>query len=165
MLQPAPKQIHPKAAQVRDFLQKHGVAAEILELPGSTASSEDAAKALGVEKAQIAKSVVLEAGGEAVIVIASGVNRVSEEKISRLMGGVKVSVPNADGVKNHTGFSIGGVPPVGHERPLKTFIDEDLAQFPIIWAAAGTPRTVFPTTVEELCRIVGTRPVDVKVSR
>ena len=153
--------MHRNAQRVQETLVRLGAAGRVREFEASTRTSADAAAAIGTTVAQIAKSLVFMAGDEPVLVIASGANRVSTEKLSALTG---APVGRADGnlVKEWTGFPIGGVPPVGHDRPLKTFIDQDLLQYAEIWGAAGTPNAVFPTTPEELVRITGGTVADVR---
>ena len=114
------------------------------------------AAAIGCTVAQIAKSVVfrLPASDRAVVVIASGVNRVDEGKVAALLGEA-IGKADANFVRAATGFVIGGVPPVGHAQPVRILVDEDLLGFAEIWAAAGTPNAVFPLTPAELLRITG----------
>jgi prolyl-tRNA editing enzyme YbaK/EbsC (Cys-tRNA(Pro) deacylase) len=147
--------------RVRAALRAAGHADTISEFPDGTRTSQDAAKAVGCTVAQIAKSIVLRAGEQAVLVIASGPNRVSLEKISALMG---APVKSADGrwVRDVTGFAIGGVPPVGHAGAIRIFIDADLMALDPVWAAAGSPRHVFRTSAKDLARMTGGTVADVK---
>ncbi|MCW8309515.1 YbaK/EbsC family protein [Acidiphilium sp. PA] len=119
----------------------------MVELPDSTRTADDAAQALGCEKSQIIKSLVFRAvpTSEPVLVLASGPNRVNEKVISHLLGH-KIAKADADFVKDTTGFSIGGVPPLGHKTPMRIFVDEDLLAFHETWAAAGTQNAVFKIT-------------------
>jgi prolyl-tRNA editing enzyme YbaK/EbsC (Cys-tRNA(Pro) deacylase) len=110
---------------------------------------------------QIAKSLVFLAGNEPVLVIASGANRVDVEKLHRLLG-KKIIRPDAETVRRTTGFSIGGVPPVGHEERLRTLVDQDLLNFTVIYAAAGTPNTVFAVSPTDLVRIAEAEVVQIK---
>jgi len=122
----------------------------ILEFEESTRSVADAAAAIGCEVAAIAKSLVFELeDGSPLLVIASGRNRVDEARLAALVG-QSVHRPDAGFVRRHTGFSIGGVPPVGHPQPLPVVLDEDLLAQPEIWAAAGTPNAVFRLSPEQL---------------
>jgi prolyl-tRNA editing enzyme YbaK/EbsC (Cys-tRNA(Pro) deacylase) len=143
-------------ARVRDALARHGLAAEIREFDASTRTSADAAAAIGCTVAQIAKSVIFRAksGNQPVLVIASGINRVDEKKIEALLGD-GVGRADADFVRAATGFAIGGVAPVGHSGPVRIFIDADLDQYDEIWAAAGSPNTVFRLTPADLRRVTG----------
>jgi len=152
----------PQAAErVQAALSALGLQAEVRELPQSTRTALEAAQAVGVRVGQIVKSLIFMAGEEPVLVCASGGNRVSLEKLSGLVGKA-VRQASPDEVKEATGFAIGGVPPVGHKRPLKAFIDRDLMRYEEIWAAAGTPHAVFRTTPHELLRITQGELVDIK---
>jgi prolyl-tRNA editing enzyme YbaK/EbsC (Cys-tRNA(Pro) deacylase) len=153
--------MHPNAQRVQAALAALGASGQVIELTATTRTSAEAAAALGTTVAQIAKSLVFLAGEEPVLVIASGVNRVSLSKLAQQLAR-PVSRADADTVKRLTGFPIGGVPPVGYESPLHTLIDRDLLQYPEIWAAAGTPHAVFPTTPTELVRITGGTVADVR---
>lgn len=147
--------------RVRQALVAHGLHVEITEFSQSTATSQQAADALGVPVATIVKSLVFLAGEEPILVLASGANQVDTEKLARAAG-AKVRRPDADRVKEATGFVIGGVAPVGHAHPLPTYIDADLLRYDRLWAAAGSPYAVFPVTPQELVRITGGRVVDLK---
>jgi prolyl-tRNA editing enzyme YbaK/EbsC (Cys-tRNA(Pro) deacylase) len=129
----------------------------------TTRSAQDAARAVGCEVGQIAKSLVFKGATtrQAVLVITSGSNRVDEKKLSDRIG-EPVLKADADFVRQQTGFAIGGVPPVGHEQPIAVFIDEDLLTHSEIWAAAGTPQAVFRLTPQELQKITSGRVVGVK---
>jgi prolyl-tRNA editing enzyme YbaK/EbsC (Cys-tRNA(Pro) deacylase) len=140
-----------------------GLKQRVREMEQTTRSAEDAARTVGCDVGQIAKSLVFR-GSEskcAVLVITSGANRVNEAALSRRIG-EPVSKANADFVRAQTGYAIGGVPPVGHPKPLTVFIDEDLLQYACVWAAAGSPHAVFHLTPEELQRITGGHVVCVK---
>lgn len=153
--------MHPNAERVRTELKARGAEGEVVELPASTRTSQEAAAAIGTTVAQIAKSLVFLAGEEPVLVIASGTNRVSMDKLSAHLG-APAARPDAETVKRLTGYPIGGVAPVGHATPLRVLIDRDLFQHEEIWAAAGTPHAVFRTTPEELARVTGGAVVDVR---
>ena len=153
--------MHPNAARVQAELKTRGAQGEVVELTASTRTSQEAAEAIGTTVAQIAKSLVFLAGGDPVLVIASGVNRVSLPKLAAHLGS-PATRPAADAVKRLTGFPIGGVAPVGHATPLRVVIDQDLLQYAEIWAAAGTPNAVFRTTPEELVRITGGEVAEVR---
>lgn len=142
------------ALRVQAFL---GSDYTVLEFAESTRSAADAAAAIGCEVAAIAKSLVFEmADGAPLLVIASGANRVDEARLTEFLG-QSVQRPDADFVRRHTGFSIGGVPPVGHPQPLPVVLDEDLLALPEIWAAAGTPNAVFRLTPAQLCELTNGR--------
>lgn len=155
--------LSPSAQKVQNALNRFGVALHVVELPDSTRTAAEAAAAVGCTVGQIAKSLIFKAprSGKAILVITSGSNRVNEAGIGNLLG-EPIGKADADFVRAQTGFVIGGVPPVGHANPLETFVDEDLLQFDIIWAAAGTPNAVFELTPEDLVKITGGRIVSVK---
>ncbi len=145
--------------RVRQALAARGLTVEITEFDQSTATSQQAADALGVPVATIVKSLVFLAGEQPILVLASGANRVDTEKLAQVTGG-KVRRADADQVKAATGFVIGGVPPVGHNGPIPTYVDRDLMAYDLLWAAAGSPYAVFPVTPQELVRITGGKMVD-----
>ena len=142
--------------RVRAALRVAGLDAEIREFGASTRTSADAAAAIGCQVAQIAKSLVFrgKSSNQAVLVIASGINRVDEKKLEALLG-EKIGKADADFVRAETGFAIGGVGPIGHGDRVTIFIDEDLDQYAEIWAAAGSPNAVFRLTPADLQRITG----------
>ncbi len=135
-------------------LSELGLRTEIKEFAASTRTSADAAAAIGCSVAQIAKSLVFRAkpSGRAVLVMASGANRVDEKKLAAALGET-IGKADAEFVRAETGFAIGGVSPVGHGIRLTTFIDADLMALGEIWAAAGSPNTVFRLTPQELQRV------------
>ena len=133
----------------------------VLEFDERTHSSAEAAAAVGCELAQIAKSMVFKAAdGGPVLVVASGANRVDEKKVAAVLG-QKISRADPDFVLRHTGFAVGGVPPVGHLTPPATFLDRDLEGYATIWAAAGSPNAVFQLTPADLARLTGAAFADV----
>jgi prolyl-tRNA editing enzyme YbaK/EbsC (Cys-tRNA(Pro) deacylase) len=147
-------ELSPSAQKVQDALERAGLSLEVVELPGSTRTSAEAATAVGCTVGQIAKSLVFRGTrtDRPILVICSGTNRVDEPTLAERVGEV-VAKANADFVREHTGFAIGGVPPVGHPRPILCYIDEDLLQYPEVWAAAGTPHAVFRLAPADLVRI------------
>jgi len=153
----------PASAQrVQDALTDAGFDHAVVEMPESTRTAEEAAAACGCTVAQIAKSLVFRGkdSGEAWLVITSGANRVHERRLGRQIGEA-LGRADADFVREATGFSIGGVPPLGHGAPINTVIDRDLMALGEIWAAAGTPRCVFQLTPDELKRMTGGQVLDV----
>jgi Cys-tRNA(Pro) deacylase len=132
-----------------------GLTIELREFPEGTRTAEDAAKAIGVEVGQIVKSLVFTLDGELVIALVSGRNRLDEAKLAQALGGREVGRADATGVREATGYAIGGVPPFGHPRPLPTAIDADLLDYEEVWAAAGTPRDVFALSPHDLPRCTG----------
>jgi len=148
----------PSALKVQAAL---GPAFQVLEFEGSTRTSQDAAAAIGCTVAEIAKSLIFKSSeGRAVLVIASGVNRVDEKKVRALLG-AKIERADADFVREATGFAIGGVPPIGHATPSVVLIDHDLERFSAVWAAAGTPNAVFKITPADLVRLTQGQVADI----
>lgn len=148
--------------RVRDALAGQGVAFEVARFPSSTRTAADAARSVGCEVAQIAKSLVFKTtGGEPVLIVASGANRVDLAKVAAVVG-EPLAMADPAFVRDRTGFAIGGVPPVGHERALPTYLDRDLFAFDRIWAAAGAPDAVFPLAPDQLLELTGGTVVDVK---
>ena len=147
--------------RVRAALLGAGHADTIAEFPDGTRTATDAAAAVGCTVAQIAKSIVLRAGDQVVLVIASGVNRVDVARVSGLLG-VTVKSADARWVRDVTGFAIGGVAPVGHLAAPRVLIDEDLMALDPVWAAAGSPKHAFRTTAAEIVRMTGGKIANVK---
>lgn len=136
-----------------------GVHVEPVRYPAGTKTAADAARAIGCDVAQIVKSLVFLAGDEPVLALTSGANRVDTHKLGALVG-TEVRRANADEVRAATGFAIGGTPPFGHPAPVRTFLDPVLAAFDEVWAAAGTPDSVFCLRVEALRRATGATVAD-----
>jgi len=153
--------VKPPALRVQAALDALGLERRVIELERSAHTSQQAADALGVAVGSIAKSLVFTVHERPVLVIASGANRVDEEKLTILAGG-PARRADADTVKRATGFTIGGVAPIALEMPLEIFIDEDLLRLEIIYAAAGVPECVFPLSPAELVRATGGRVADLK---
>lgn len=132
------------SGRVRKALESCGLTCDLREFPESTRTAEEAARAIGCEVAQIAKSLIfrLTEAKEAVLVVAGGLNRVDERKVARHLG-QDIDRADAAFVCAKTGYAIGGVPPLGHSYPPHTLLDRDLLACPEIWAAAGTPNAVF----------------------
>lgn len=153
--------LSPSAQKVQDALVAAGLPSQVVELAASTRSSAEAAEAVGTTVAQIAKSLIFRAqpSGKAILVIASGVNRVDEKKLATLVA-ERIDRPDADYVRDRTGFAIGGVPPLGHPVRLRTYIDRDLLALGELWAAAGTPNAVFKLTADDLVRITAGEVAD-----
>ncbi|HEX3176322.1 MAG TPA: YbaK/EbsC family protein [Methylomirabilota bacterium] len=153
----------PASSQrVHEALVAHGLATTIVYLERAARTSAEAAAAVGCRVDQIAKSLVfrLSGTGTPLLVIASGANRVDEARVGALVG-ESLGKADAEFVRAHTGFAIGGVAPLAHPAPLPTLIDEHLTRWDRIWAAAGHPHTVFPLTPQELISITGGRVVSV----
>jgi prolyl-tRNA editing enzyme YbaK/EbsC (Cys-tRNA(Pro) deacylase) len=150
--------LKPSAQRVQDALAARGLPIEVVELTATARSAAEAAAAVGCEVGAIAKSLVFRGrtSGRGLLVIASGANRVDLAKVEAIVG-EGLEKPEADFVRAETGFAIGGVPPLAHDRPLATVIDEDLLRFETIWAAAGHPNAVFPATPAQLVGMTGGR--------
>ena len=148
------------AQRVQDALAAHNFNNQVIELAASTRTSAEAAAAVGCDVGQIAKSLVFKGkrSGKPILIIASGANRVNEKRMKGYLG-ERLARPDADFVREQTGFAIGGIPPLGHAAPLETFIDKDLRQYKQIWAAAGHPNALFPLTPAELVAMTGGRVV------
>jgi len=145
---------------VRKALEDAGVAPGIVELAGAARTARAAAEFLGCDVGQIANSLVFRGAtsGEALLVMSSGAKRVDLGRLAAIAG-EPIEKADAAFVRRATGFAIGGVAPVGHPAPLRTFVDESLAAWQQLWAAAGHPHTVFRLTYAELLRITGGRAV------
>lgn len=153
--------MHPSVDLVTTRLRELGATGEVRILPDAARTAIQAAEQLGVSVAQIANSLVFSADGAPVLVLASGGHRVDTGKVAALLGVAQVKRADPDFVRAHTGFAIGGVAPVGHPEPLRTLVDEALGAYDVVWAAAGHPHSVFPTTFEELLRLTGGEAADV----
>ncbi|MCI9857005.1 YbaK/EbsC family protein [Microbacterium proteolyticum] len=136
-------------------LREAGVEGEIVMLPDAASTAALAAAALGVEVGAIANSLVFWSDDEPLLVMTSGAHRVDTAALAERLGRSGIRRATPDQVLAATGQPIGGVAPTGHPAPLTTVVDEDLAAFDEIWAAGGTPHTVFPLTFEELVRLTG----------
>ncbi len=158
---PPSRPSHPTVARVTDVLRALGARGAVRTLDDSARTAALAAQQLGVTPAQIANSLVFSADGTPLLVMASGGHRVDTAKVAGLIGAERIDRADADFVRAHTGFAIGGVAPVGHPEPLRTLVDTALAQYDEVWAAAGHPHSVFPTTYDELLRLTGGTAADV----
>ena len=143
----------PSVERVRDALARSGIESSIVELPGAARTAKAAADYLGCEVGQIANSLVFRSGTHPILVMSSGAKRVDVARLAAVLGG-PVDKADADFVRQHTGFAIGGVAPVGHGL-TRTFVEKSLAAYRELWAAAGHPHTVFRLTYDELVRITG----------
>ena len=139
------------ASVLRDL----GVAGEVRVLPESAPTAAAAAAQLGCEVGAIANSLVFAADGDPLLVMTSGAHRVDTSRVAALVGAAVVSRADARAVRAWTGQVIGGVGPVGHPAPVRTLVDAWLAKYDVVWAAAGHPHTVFPTSFDELVRVTG----------
>ncbi len=157
-------EISESAKKVQNALLAAGIEAKVVELPDSTRTAIEAAQAIGTTVAQIVKSLVFrgQISGKAILIEASGVNRVNEKTVSVLLGEPIVKA-DADFVREQTGYAIGGIPPLGHTHKMgAVLIDSDLMQFEELWAAAGTPHAVFRLTPQQLIQTAGGKVVSIK---
>jgi len=145
--------------RVSEYLSKSGAKYELREFGESTKNSALAAQVLGCSVAEIAKSIVF-VGETTVVVIISGDKRVDGARLANAVG-AKLRVAKADEVRDRTGFPIGGVPPFPHREGIAVLIDSSLTRFARVWAAAGTPNSVFGIETVDLLRLLGSKPVDV----
>ena len=154
---------HPTALRTAQLLRAAGIDGQVIEFEQPTRTSADAAAAIGCSVGEIAKSIVFRGttSGQAVIVVASGDNRVSEAKVAAKVG-EPLARADADFVRAATGYAIGGVAPIGHAQPVKLLLDEDLRRFDTVWAAGGTPFSVFPLRPEQLRSVTGAEWSDIR---
>jgi prolyl-tRNA editing enzyme YbaK/EbsC (Cys-tRNA(Pro) deacylase) len=137
-----------------------GVEPDVRRFPEGTKTADDAARAIGCDVGQIVKSLVFMADGRAVMAYTSGANRVDVARLGELAGAGDVRRATPEEAREATGFAVGGTPPFGFPEPVPTFVDRSLLAFEEVWAAAGTPDSVFPIDPAELVRISGGNPVD-----
>ncbi|MFJ1791732.1 YbaK/EbsC family protein [Kitasatospora griseola] len=150
-----PTALPARSAQVADALAVAGLPGAVRVLDDSARTAAEAAAALGCEVGAIANSLVFHSDGEPVLVLTSGRHRVDTAALAARWGRGPLRRATPEQVREATGQAIGGVAPTGHPRPLPTVVDQALTDYPEIWAAAGTPHTVFPTTAAELLRLTG----------
>ena len=143
--------LEPAAQRVQDALRASGVGSEVRHMRQTTRTAEEAAAACGCAIGQIVKSLIFRGGrsGRPYLLLVSGANRVDEKGVAAAIG-EPLRRPNAQYVRDVTGFAIGGIPPLGHDTPLATFLDEALLDHDVVWAAAGTPDAVFPIAPAKL---------------
>ena len=153
-------------SRVAEELLRLGVTSAVKEMPESTRTAVEAAAALGCDVAQIVKSLIFRsvAADEALLVLVSGADRVDEPRLAQVVG-EQVEKATGNFVRARTGYAIGGVPPVGHSQPLVTYLDEHLLDHALVWAAAGTPRAVFPIKPADLLRITSAKVVAVAAAQ
>ena len=149
------------AVDFAGVLRERGVAGAVRVLPESARTAAAAAEQLGCDVGAIANSLVFAADGAPLLVLTSGAHRVDTALVADLVGAASVSRADARLVREWTGQVIGGVGPVGHPAPIRTLVDVWLAKYDVVWAAAGHPHAVFPTSFEELVRITGGTPAEV----
>jgi prolyl-tRNA editing enzyme YbaK/EbsC (Cys-tRNA(Pro) deacylase) len=142
-------------------LRELGVPGDVRVLQESAPTAAAAAAQLGCEVGAIANSLVFDADGAPLLVMTSGAHRVDTSRVAALVGAAVVGRADARSVRAWTGQVIGGVAPVGHPAPIRTLVDAWLAKYDVVWAAAGHPHAVFPTSFDELLRITGGTPAEV----
>jgi prolyl-tRNA editing enzyme YbaK/EbsC (Cys-tRNA(Pro) deacylase) len=155
-------ELHRNVTRVVDAGSAIGIAVEPVRFPEGTKTAIDAANAIGCHVGQIVKSLIFAVDGEVVLAYVSGANQLDETKLALAAGGAICSRVDADTVRAATGFPIGGVPPFGHDTVLRVFIDPDLLQYDIVWAAAGTWHDVFALSPADLVRASGGLVIDLK---
>ena len=153
----------PSAQRVQDAADALGLDVQVREMVQPTRTAEEAAAACGVTVGQIVKSLVFlgATSGKPFLLLVSGANRVNEKSVAAHLG-ENLKRPDADAVRALTGYAIGGIPPFGHDTKLATYMDRDLMQYDVIWAAAGTPKAVFRTEPAKLRDAAGAAVIDVK---
>ncbi|MEV0277716.1 YbaK/EbsC family protein [Streptomyces sp. NPDC050610] len=154
-----PDTAHPRFAEA---LRELGLDVEVRRFPDATRTAVEAAAAVGCELGQIVKSLVFEADGQPVLVLMDGSSRVDVELVRAELGAERVRRASAALVRETTGYAIGGVPPFGHRTRTRVLVDRGLLGHEVVWAAAGTPHTVFPLGPESLCEHAGGDLVDVR---
>ncbi|WP_115863831.1 YbaK/EbsC family protein [Halorussus litoreus] len=154
--------MHDRAEEFTERAEReYDFEVDVEEFPEGTKTAEDAAEAVGCDVAQIASSIALRADDRLVVVVTSGANRVSTDKVAELVDADSVEMADAGEIKSVLGWSIGGVPPFCHDGDVLEYMDETLTEFETVWAAAGTPEAVFPIDPEELQELSGAQVADV----
>jgi len=155
--------LSPSAQKVQDALSDLGFDLTVIEHSESTRTAQEAAERVSVTLGQIVKSLIFKGqkSGKPILVLTSGANRVDEKRINAYAG-EKIGRADPDFVRAVTGYAIGGVPPIAHLQPMETYLDEDLMQYDVIWAAAGTPKAVFELVPADLQKMTNGRVERVK---
>jgi prolyl-tRNA editing enzyme YbaK/EbsC (Cys-tRNA(Pro) deacylase) len=155
-------ELKPAAQRVQDALLAKGLSCQVRHMTQTTRTAEEAAAACGCAVGQIVKSLVFRGAqsGNPYLLLVSGSNRVSEKDVAARIGEA-LRRPDAQYVRDVTGFAIGGIPPLGHDRPLATYMDEALLAYEVVWAAAGTPDAVFSVAPADLAKVTGAGVISV----
>ncbi|HEX5088755.1 MAG TPA: YbaK/EbsC family protein [Nocardioides sp.] len=153
---------HPSIVRFREAHMRLGGTGEIVILPDSVHTAALAAQALACEVGAIANSLLFDADGRPVLLLTSGSHRVNTEATAERIGVTALKRATPDFVREHTGQVIGGVSPIGHPTPVPTWLDSQLQQYDVVWAAAGHPAAVFSTTHDELARMTGAPTITVE---
>jgi prolyl-tRNA editing enzyme YbaK/EbsC (Cys-tRNA(Pro) deacylase) len=143
--------------------ERLGLSPEVRRFPQGTRTALDAARAIGCDVGQIVKSLVFVADGQPILALTSGANLADTKRLAVLVGATEVRRANGEEVREATGFAIGGTPPFGHRWKLPVLMDRDLQSHEVLWAAAGTPDSVFPILPGDLLRTTGGQVADFKV--
>lgn len=154
--------LHRNSQRVADAAAAMGLAIDVTRFPEGTRTAEDAARAIGCEVGAIVKSLVLDSDEGPLLVLTSGANRADEKKVGHALGRGRVRRADTDTARAATSYPIGGTAPFGHPAPLPTLLDADLLAYEEVWAAAGTPDSVFAIAPEDLVRATGATVADVK---
>jgi prolyl-tRNA editing enzyme YbaK/EbsC (Cys-tRNA(Pro) deacylase) len=156
-------QLSSSAQKVADALLKLNISCRVIELPASTRTAPEAALAVGCHVGAIVKSLIFRGkdSQKPILILVSGSNRVDEARVSNLLH-EEILRAEPDFVREHTGFAIGGIPPVAFPAPITTMVDEDLMNYEVVWAAAGTPHAVFSIHPSDLVKASGGKVVQVK---
>lgn len=157
MTVPGDQPLHPNVQRVVEAAARAGLPIEVVRFADSTRTAEDAARAVGCSVGQIVKSLIFVVDGDPVVALVSGADRLDPARLAAAMGGSQVRRADGDEVRSATGYAIGGVPPLGHARPLPVLIDEHLLAHAEVWAAAGLPDAVFRVAPVDLERAAGAR--------
>ena len=153
---------HPAITRFRDEHRARGGTGEVVILPDSVHTAALAAEALGCEVGAIANSLLFDAGGSPVLILTSGAHRVDTDLAAERIGAGSLRRAKPEFVREHTGQVIGGVSPLGHPRPVPTYLDPWLQKYDVVWAAAGHPAAVFSTSYDELLALTGATTVEVE---
>jgi prolyl-tRNA editing enzyme YbaK/EbsC (Cys-tRNA(Pro) deacylase) len=153
---------HPSISRFRDELASRGGTGRVVVLPDSVHTAALAAEALGCEVGAIANSLLFDADGSPVLILTSGAHRVDTGKVAAELGVTKLGRAKPEFVREHTGQVIGGVSPIAHPAPIRTYLDPWLQKYDEVWAAAGHPSAVFSTSFDELLRLTGATVLEVE---
>lgn len=156
---------HPNVARVIRAAADAGLPISVQRFPEGTRTADDAARAVGCEVAQIVKSLVFVADEDPVVALVSGADRLDAERLRLALGAETVRRASGDEVRSATGYAIGGVPPLGHARPLRVLMDRRLLDHDVVWAAAGLPDAVFETQPRALMAAAGGALADLAADR
>ena len=156
-------QLSPSAQKVQDALSALGFDLTVIENTESARTAQEAADRVGVTLGQIVKSLIFKGknSGKPILVLTSGSNRVDEKRI-KAYAGEKIGRAEPDFVREVTGYAIGGIPPIAHAKKMETYLDEDLLQYDVIWAAAGMPNAIFELTPDDLQKMTNGRVERIK---